>query len=266
MAPTCCKPVIVIGSGRSGTSLVARLLAGNGIFMGADVESNHESRSLQAVNRWILQNAGASIETAGRGDVDRLSADAFLASAVTQVVRAHVEGWRAWRYWGWRLARRPRRWGFKDPRTTFTLPFWLCVWPDAQVIHVLRNGLEVAASLVERRRRVEARWLFGRAPVALVRQHRAVANLRAASIEDAVEWWREYAERADQQVRALGPRAITVRFERLVRDPIVTLDELSAFLGQRLRLPFVLDTGRTGHVTDPALHDRHRLTLAPYGY
>jgi len=259
--------VIVIGSSRSGTSLVARILAGNGVFMGADVESNHESRSLQAVNRWILQSAGASIETAGGGGVDRLLADAFLADAVSQVVRAHVEGWSARRYWGWRLVRRPRRYGFKDPRTTFTLPFWLRIWPEAQVIHVLRNGLEVAASLTDRRRRVEARWRAGRAPVArLVRQHRAIANLRAADTADAVDWWREYVERAELQVWRLGPRATTVRFERLVTDPIVVLDELSAFLGQRLRVPFVIDASRTGHVTDRELLDRHRLTLEPFGY
>lgn len=75
MGPTSDRAVIVIGSSRSGTSLVARLLAANGIFMGADVESNHESRSLQAVNRWLLQQAGVSLDTAAAGRVAQLVAD-----------------------------------------------------------------------------------------------------------------------------------------------------------------------------------------------
>ncbi len=44
----------------------------------------------------------------------------------------------------------PRSWGWKDPRNTFTLPMWLKVFPNAKVIHVLRDKESVARSLMKR--------------------------------------------------------------------------------------------------------------------
>jgi hypothetical protein len=41
-------------------------------------------------------------------------------------------------------------WGWKDPRNSLTLPFWLSVVPDAWVVLVVRNPLEVARSLERR--------------------------------------------------------------------------------------------------------------------
>jgi GT2 family glycosyltransferase/glycosyltransferase involved in cell wall biosynthesis len=44
----------------------------------------------------------------------------------------------------------PRPWGWKDPRNSLTLPFWLSLLPDLQVVICLRNPLEVALSLRKR--------------------------------------------------------------------------------------------------------------------
>ena len=41
-------------------------------------------------------------------------------------------------------------WGWKDPRNTFLLPLWRDIFPEAKVIHVIRNGVDVAASLLTR--------------------------------------------------------------------------------------------------------------------
>lgn len=38
-------------------------------------------------------------------------------------------------------------WGWKDPRNTFTLPIWLRIFPDAKVVSIERNGIDVAQSL-----------------------------------------------------------------------------------------------------------------------
>ena len=40
-----------------------------------------------------------------------------------------------------------QRWGWKDPRNSLTLPFWLRLIPNLKVIICLRNPLEVARSL-----------------------------------------------------------------------------------------------------------------------
>ncbi len=41
-------------------------------------------------------------------------------------------------------------WGWKDPRTSLTLPFWLALLPDLRIIVCVRNPLEVAISLHRR--------------------------------------------------------------------------------------------------------------------
>ncbi len=42
------------------------------------------------------------------------------------------------------------RWGWKDPRTSLTLPYWLEVFPSAQLLHVTRDVEGVAKSLMSR--------------------------------------------------------------------------------------------------------------------
>src|SRR5262249_21924854 len=49
-------------------------------------------------------------------------------------------------------------WGWKDPRTSLTLPFWRGLAPDLKVIVCVRHPFEVALSL---RRRSGASYAFG---------------------------------------------------------------------------------------------------------
>ena len=50
-------------------------------------------------------------------------------------------------------------WGWKDPRNTFTLPFWLDLMPDLKIVVCLRHPLEVHRSLQVRRHSPHARGL-----------------------------------------------------------------------------------------------------------
>ena len=52
-----------------------------------------------------------------------------------------------------------RPWGFKDPRTAFTLPFWRSLFGDLRLVVCLRNPLEVALSLQHRDGSTVPRWL-----------------------------------------------------------------------------------------------------------
>ena len=44
---------------RSGTSLVSRILDRSGVFMGLDLQEDHESKFFIKLNKWIYENAGA---------------------------------------------------------------------------------------------------------------------------------------------------------------------------------------------------------------
>jgi len=57
-------------------------------------------------------------------------------------------------------------WGWKDPRSSLTTPFWNSILPDLKVLVCVRNPCEVAESLNKRTRRRQQRIL--RNPVATV--------------------------------------------------------------------------------------------------
>lgn len=128
-------------------------------------------------------------------------------------------------------------WGWKDPRNTFTLPFWLRLFPEAKVVEVRRHGVDVAASLSARHRALVTRdvnWL--RRSQSAFFLGSAVGPLgrasRVASIEGAFAVWLEYVREAERQRRSHeAGRWLQVRYEDLLDDPVGFGQRLAAFAG-----------------------------------
>lgn len=134
------KPFIVIGMHRSGTSFFSRCLTASGVMMGEDLSGNHESEFFSRINRELLKAHGGSwAEPVRVGSNPEFKLDSWtfvkryyeLRLNPKHVVRP--------------LLRKP--WGWKDPRNTFTLQFWLEKFPQARVIHIYRHYADVMASL-----------------------------------------------------------------------------------------------------------------------
>lgn len=134
----------VLGVGRSGTSLGARALNVLGVDLGPEdtmlppSEVNPkgfwEQREVIELNGEILAALGGDWwcpppRPPGWERAD--SMDVFRARIADLVER----------YFG-----RSSRWGFKDPRTTLTLPLWRSVVGEFDHVICLRNPLEVMAS------------------------------------------------------------------------------------------------------------------------
>ena len=99
------------------------------------------------------------------------------------------------------------RWADKTPRYALRLDFIDRLFPDAQVLHVIRDGRDVVAS------------------------HRARSGYSAAV--RAVEKWPRYIRTARRVGDRLGPdRYREVRYEDLVSDPGQTMRDVLAFLGE----------------------------------
>jgi hypothetical protein len=155
-------PVIILGMHRSGTSLVARLLAEAGIHMGSDLSVNAESRFFRRLNERRLrfyhadwsQPQSAMEAMADPAEV-AASRDMFLRGIQQRGIR---------RYWG--RCESPsfedlvfsHRWGWKDPRTVLFLPAWQAVFPKARYVYLVRNGMDVAVSLISRAKRHRQVW------------------------------------------------------------------------------------------------------------
>ena len=200
---------------RSGTTLVTEILQSCGVFMGAVLEENHESLLFQEIDRDVLDALGAGWRT-----VEYLPAVDALARCATQLaprVVARLERDMPRRYWG-RSLRRPRRWGWKDPRTSLLLPVWHAVFPDATIVHVVRDGRSVARSLYERD--VET---LGRADLF------TEADLKSRFVADVALW-----EAYERRIRSMTPRfarQVAVRYETLLDSPADAIARVVEALG-----------------------------------
>ncbi len=140
--------VTVIGMHRSGTSMVAKMLHLCGVHLGAEkdlfpatpdnMDGHWEHIGIQEVNDEILRRFGGGWDQPPRLPANWVR-DPSLDHARTKAKRLIAE-----------LSVRPV-WGWKDPRTSLTLPFWRDQIPDLKSIVCVRNPLDVAAVAAPRR-------------------------------------------------------------------------------------------------------------------
>ena len=126
-------PVIVYNAAHSGSRLLTRMLTAMGVFMGANLSDSEDSLDLaELVEHIVLEHAP---------DYARLFAegDPALERLARQAVTEH-------------LATRPlnTRWGWKHCETGHALPVIARLFPNAQVIHLIRDGRDVAFLAVRR--------------------------------------------------------------------------------------------------------------------
>ncbi len=283
------SPVLIIGMHRAGTSMLTRLLRDAGLYAGRRLTRNAESPFMNSLNYWLFEQASASWDVPW--GVDALLGHDAVRPAVRDYLDGVCRGPAAARYLGaWRwlrtraLARQPWPWGWKDPRTTFTLPLWLELFPDARVVHITRHGVDVAESLRQRHRaaagaaierfRRRRRWYVNnpQAP-----KRRGLAHAPAVErLEYGLDLWHAYTLRARGHCMRLGPRALQLRYEDLLAAPREHLPAVLDFCG--LSAPAArLDTlaesvykgRRYAFASDAGLRrfaDEHEATLRAAGY
>jgi hypothetical protein len=240
-----CSPVIILGMHRSGTSLVAQLLESLGLFIGKRKDENnyHEAFFFYNLNRWILKQSGASWEHPGSFSYLEENADArtltnsYLHYMLGSPRAIGYLGLSNYVRWGG-IENLPFPWGWKDPRTTITLPIWLDVFPDAKLIHVLRHGVDVASSLRERwAKKVTLKnqirlhnkrcqyHLYSLYP----KQGGFIGSLRCASLEGGFSLWEYYVKQAQDHLRRYPNPSIEIRYEDFLQNPCNALMQLSEF-------------------------------------
>ena len=122
----------------------------------------------------------------------------------------------------------------QTPETAFVLPEVAGAFPNATLVHALRDGRDVVCSLLERGWLSAARSgvddtgaAYGRHPRFWVEPGRE-DEFRAASDARRCAWaWRRYVS----AVRDSGVRVVEMRYERMVTDHAVTGTNLARSLG-----------------------------------
>jgi hypothetical protein len=147
------SPIIVLGMHRSGTSLLANILNASGVFLGEDRElmppnsgnpdGYFENQKIVTINDRILESAGAAWDylTPLQTSPDWLETAWSLVSREASDVLSDLAA---------NASAAQRRWGWKDPRTCLTYPFWTRLCERPKVVVSLRDPLAVAQSLARR--------------------------------------------------------------------------------------------------------------------
>ena len=209
------RPLFVFGCPRSGTSVLT-LMLGRHPAIAIPYESHAYNRIYP-----IVRKHGEPRDPAGRArliaavlgsDYVRQWAPPPTLADTTAAMRRDdfhgiVEGMLA----GWTARQAKRRWGEKTPQHTLCWREIRSGFPDMQVVHLVRDGRDVALS------------------------YRA-AHFGPKHVYALAHRWVEYLEAAEAAGRELGVESfLTVRYEDLLRNPEAELRRVCIFLGEDYR-------------------------------
>lgn len=237
------QPLIILGMHRSGTSMLTRILREQGVFLGHRIQSDDEAMFFLELNRWILRVAGTDWDHP-RPALEMLKDEGNVAR-ISDHLATRLSGPRTYPYLGSRMitagmrigTHLPFLWGFKDPRTSITLPVWLKLFPQARLLRIQRHGIDVAASLETRQAgpvkdqlgQYSRRVRLGLADPA--RTH-IVGSVRCNTLGGGLELWSEYETALDKYLSNITPeRQMHLRYEDYLSDFAELHPKVASFIG-----------------------------------
>jgi len=207
------RPIFVVGCERSGTTLLRAMLNAHP-NIAIPYEAERFSRILSTVDPWNTIFEAKAVAVA----IDEFLSDRkvkFWKLDRSEVMRElpDLERFKycdilSAIYRAYAKREGKMRWGDKTPTNTFDMPALVKAFPDAQFIHIVRDGRDVCLSWKK------AGWAG----------YKVAA---AAKMWEGWVWW------ADRFERALGRgRYYLVRYEDLICDPIRSLKGICSFLNE----------------------------------
>jgi len=211
-------PVFVLGCPRSGTTLLYHMLLSSGNFAVYRAESqvfnllelrfgvlSHAANRRRLLAAWreteLFRRTGLDWNEVSEEVMTKCRNGGDFLRIVMQAMARHqgVE-----------------RWADCTPEHLLYLPRIKRTIPEALIIHIIRDGRDVALSLEKQG------WI------------KPFAWDRRKTLEVAALYWDWIVRKGRKDGRSLGSDYIEVRYEELVRDPRTVLPILGAFIGQDL--------------------------------
>lgn len=198
--------LFVVGAPRSGTTWLHRMLAAHPDTVALDAELTVFTYLYQAERRFLKEKHHIDA-----GDWDQgaplLFSEAEFYNGLRTIANAA---------YGRLLERKPEATCILDkhPAYAMRLPLIDRIYPNCRVVHIIRDGREVAVSMMSARKR---------------------AGFGAGDVEGAARTWAEHVRGASADGNKLGPdRFLEVRYEELMERPEAALKAIFQFAG----LPF----------------------------
>lgn len=192
-------PVFIVGSPRSGTSILALSLAKHPDFW-TSAESDFlwllfgkEDRFKSAYNR-IQGRAAERKSWLIKNDVSISEFGAYIGQGINQLYLSKSGG---------------RRWIDSTPTYTMMIETLMILFPEAKFIHIVRDGRAVVNSMINTG--FDLHW--------------------AKDFRAACDTWVRYVKLGSEFLNIYNNKLIQVRLEDLVDDPEVGFDSLLDFLG-----------------------------------
>lgn len=240
----------LIGTHRSGTTLLSRALEEMGCFMGWRKDRNNESTFFQKENNKLMAEAGVSWDNPE--GFKWLLDQSKLCEKRGLEARSRFNSLRGLEFWSGLYFSKTKResqcWGWKDPRMSITGPVWLNASMKPKVIRIVRNGVDVATSLHTREHMFLEQNLAKR-PI----------SARCLTLEGAFSLWEEYVN-AENYWLQMNPElaTITFRYEDLLQSPESILTDVGDFLGLKFDqnvIPGVDSSRRNAFLSNPTFKD-----------
>ena len=253
------KPLIILGMHRSGTSLIVQLLSDLGIHMGSWLTKDAESIHFLGINRHLFSETGSDwgyvdpyIHLSDNFEFihqnsksfqkalfhSRLSDFRKLFNPIMQaeVLRRELLDDRSFikqnpliavffgrPLWEKIIHGNNIHWGWKDPRNSLTFPIWLNIFPNARILHVLRNGVDVAISAHRRSQKQQSKLYKRLFPIDYSR--------KTLDFEYCFKLWETYVTYILEHKSIIAPgKYLEIRYEDLLINPSNCLHRIIRFI------------------------------------
>lgn len=215
-------PIFIVGAPRSGTTLLQYMVRAHPRISLPTGESHFFIPLLRNADRFgdlsQQENVRAALDAMYRQSADFLDTDlhglrfdaAALAKELHQEGRCTMPALITGLFEKNAAGEGKARWGDKTPYYVLHMIKLKQYFPDAQFVHLIRDGRDVALSLFDR-------------------QH----DFGVYNTYFAAKYWQQYVEVGREQGRQLGSeRYLELRYEDLIVDQKGALQKLYAFLGE----------------------------------
>ena len=245
-------PHVIGATGGSGTRVVARIVRRGGMFIGTTLNRAEDAIAFGAYSdRWINEFMR-----------DRWLAppapttEAAMVRDLHDLLEAHLSP----------LTPAGARWGWKEPRSIYLLPFWHRQLPALKFLHVVRDGRDMAYSGNQNQLVRHGDAVFEDGSAAWGQPRRSIAL-----------WSRINLLAADYGETRLRAHYLRVRFEDLCATPVPVISRIFEFFGLRGDIARIAEAevrppeslGRWRARDAATLAELHRLggaALARFGY